>query len=303
MLLGGSRMGALSFDLGSRTGLRVGAPPVLVYGREGPVDVAVSDGSRGSEFAAVETYAFPDLRLGIRSRPLGILPAGGSLAPPPLDARYAIRCDDGLVPEPALRAFFAEVLRGVEPLESLELSDHQLTIRRDLGKDDPARWLAVAAGARDRARAIGSAIAALPFAVPEARDAWNAAAAAESAVVLPHLPALVFVRRAVRTAAGEQHELVCALTTLPGPKTRLDVLVDGPLPPEAISALHAEEPDELVAAMRQTFESLDAPSSQHVVAVADGFARDPRTTLAALEPIIAFWLRARGERRVDTAYR
>jgi hypothetical protein len=307
-LLGETRMRRIAEELAARAGLRVGEAPTLVEGREGMVAFAVEDGSRGAECIAVEVFTFPDLRLGTRSRPLGILPVGGSLAPPPFDARFAIKCTTEAVPDDTLRAFFARVLEDADHVERIEVGDHRVVVRR-AGADDPAWWLDVTVRARSRAKAIASAIASLPSRVADAnaRAAWMSTATEESAHLLPHLPAIHGIRRTVRTASGEQRGLVCSIETVvdgDATATRVDVDLDAPLPAHAIPTLHEGEPaDDLVRALRATFPRIEAPSPEHVAAIAPGFARDPRPVLATLDTLLAWVLRARGERRVDAPYR
>src|SRR5438094_8854402 len=102
-------MTEIARDLASRTGLRAGRAPVLVFGASPPIEFAVEDASHGSEIAAREVHTFPNLGLHLRSRPLGILPAASSLTPAWLDDRFAIQSKSS-VPEAALRKFLQYVL-------------------------------------------------------------------------------------------------------------------------------------------------------------------------------------------------
>lgn len=308
-LLGDSRMAAVARDLAARTGLAAGASPVLVSGAHGMVAFSVEDASRGSETAAREVYAFPDLALGAHSRPLGILPAGRGLAPPPVAARWAIHCD-ARVPEDALRAFFASALDAFGDADALALSDRHLSLRRRLASDDSARWLEIVEGARARAARLSAAIAALPFPAEGARAAWTRTAEEEQAFLLPHLPALVGIRRAVRVASGEQREARGAIVTTSEGTTRVEVDLDTPLPPEAVAALGDADAHgagaasaELLRQLRASFEALDVPHPQHMDAVAAGVAADPRALLPALDALVAWSLHARGERPVVAPYR
>lgn len=304
-LLGGSRLAALAQDLAQRAGLRPGTPPTLVTGSAGMVSLAVDDASHGSEFAARERYMFPDLGLQIRSRPLGILPVSKSLAPPSIADRWAIQCSDMLDTQP-LQAFFARILGDVGPIDQLELSDHVLSIRRPLHADDPARWLAVAAGARERARIIADAIAILPSPDPGLRTTWERCAAEEAAFLLPHLPAIVGIRRSARLSNGEQREFQCAITTVRGKKvaTRIEIDLDEPIPAAAAEALHDEETkDDILVGLRSIFSALQAQTPNHLLAIAEGSHPDPRTFLPAIDRIVSWTIRARGERQADAPYR
>ena len=304
--LGEARMRIVANELAARTGLRAGETPVLVEGREGAVAFSLEDASRGGESAAAEVFTFPDLHLGARSRPLGVLPIGSSLAPAPLDQRFALKCATERVDQEALRAFFARALSNASGTEHLEVSDHRIALRR-VGVDDPAWWLEAARAAQARAKEIAAAIAALPFADPSARAAWTAAASEESAHLVPHLPAISGVRRAVRTVGGDLRELSASVETRwdgDEATTRIDVDLDTPLPAHAIPSLLDPAPtDDLLRALRSAYAHLEAASPTHLVAIAQGFAADPRPALAALDTVLAWTLRARGERRADAPYR
>jgi hypothetical protein len=299
-LLGESRLSAVARDVAQRTGTIAGTPPVLVSGKHGAVTFTVEDASRGSEIAAREIHTFPDLGLHLRSRPIGLLPILSTIAPESVSDRWAIRASSTIV-DPILASFLTSFLTDAAGVDELELSDHRLVLRRLLRADDLQSWLAAVEYTAARARNIADAISALPF-PREGAPAWSGTASEEGAFLLPHLPAIVGIRRALRVSSGEQREAVCAIVTN-GETTRVEVALDAPLPPEAIAALHAETPDDLVRALRETFESVEAPSPQHITAVAKGFMPDPRKLLPALDTILVWSLRARGERRMDIPYR
>jgi hypothetical protein len=300
-LLGESRMVVLARDLASRTNSQAGNPPVLVYGSHGPIAWAVEDASRGSETAAREVHVFPNLGMHLRSRPLGILPVGSSLAPRWLADRFAIQSSTP-VPAATVARFLEQILDDAGNAVELQFSDHMLGLRFRLGADDHRSWLGAVATAQMRARKLVDAITALPFAHEEARAAWTSTALEENAFLLPHLPAIVGIRRGARVASGEQREAVCTIAT-DEKKTRIEVDLDADLPAQAVAALHAGDGDELVRALRTTFESVDAPTPKHLTAVVPGFTPDPRTLLPGLDTMLAWSLHARGERRMDLPYR
>jgi hypothetical protein len=304
--LGGERLALIGRAIAERTGLRAGTPPRLAYGREGIVDLYIEDASRGSEVGALEVHVFPDLGLGTQLRLRGWF-EGAGVAPDFVAQRWAIHVSDEThISEETLRAFFARVLVATESAVDLQLSDHRLALRWRLAADTGAAWVSVAEAGRARARAITEAIGALPFPDGIAREAWTTAAAIESAVLLPHLPALHGVTRSARTVGSDVRTLTCSLVTVRErgeTRTRLDASFDAPLPPEAARALAGGAEDELLRALRGTFASLEAATPEHVIGIAEGAHADPRPLLAALDTLLEWALRARGERRAVGAYR
>lgn len=310
--VGQSRLAVLATFLGARMGLPSAAPPALLQGAAGAVSFWLTDGSRGSEYAAIETYEFPNLHLGLRSRPAGLFTSSSPLAPAWLVDRHALQLDQHRgVPAPAvMRAFLDAVLDIPHDVVELQLSDHRLSFRRLLPSDDAREWLRAAEPMPERARRLAAAIASLPFGIEDRNlaEAWTATAREEQATLLAHVPAIVGIRRAVRTLAGEERTFVASLTTHwqpdDAPSTWMDIaLVAAPLTDQAMRELASASTNELLVAARSRFPDIHATTPEHLIAVAPGLAGDPRTLLGALDDLVAWVLQARGERRVDAPYR
>lgn len=303
--VGSMRLGAIAAELARATGLRLGKQPVLVEGADGMVKMALEDASRGSEFAALHVFTYPDLALGLRSRPRGILPARRSLAPAELAEEWTIACADD-APKEAVGKLAATALASALGIESLYVSDRRLSFRQRLVADAPESWLDATRRLQMRAREIARAIAELPARDPGSLPAWERAARVENAFLLRHVPSLAEVRRTARTHTGEERSLVATLSTRhgeDGTTTRLEIDLDADVPADAVKHLHEGDTDELARALLAAFTSVDVPTPRRVIAETAGFTADPEPVLALLDSVLAWSMKARGERRVDAPYR
>lgn len=309
--VGQSRLATLAAFLASRMARPTATPPALFQGQETFVSFWLQDGSRGSDYAALESFEFPALHLGLRTRAAGLFTPAAPATPAWLSGNYALAHarHPGVPTEDVLRAFLAEVLALPADIQELNLSDHRLTFRRRLQTDNAEEWLEAALPLPGRALRIARAIEALPFALQDVamRDAWIATAREEDALLLGHSPAIVGIKRGVRTVGGEERSFTAALTThweAEAPSTWLDIaLGDAWLSPRALEELSSDTPHELIRAARALFGDLHATTPDHLVAVRPGLQQDPRTLLPALEALIEWVLLSRGERRADAPYR
>lgn len=314
--VGSERLRRVSMAMAQASGLRQGLPPVLVDGAQGPVSLRLVDSARGGNIGVLVEMTYPEVELGIRFRPLGVLEGfrESPLLPAGLRDQYLLRAEPEAGRSPVadadLQAFFGAVLAELGKPDEVRLSDHHFALHYTLPNDEVERMTEIARFARSRAESLADAIARLPF-PPElsaSRAAWQAVAAEQSATLVPTGPAIHGVAMRARVVGGEERGLVAAIrtiTTKKGPRTRVEVDLRGaPLPKPARAELEAEAPIDRVRPVRAVFPEAHVLGDGATVTLErDGFTQDPRALLSALETFLWWVLEVRGERRADAPYR
>ena len=309
--LGVDRLRQISRAMADASGLRPGGAGRFVEGELGPVAVCVSDDPRGGRLGVELTLDYPDLGLGIAFRRLGML--GGlrssPLLPPRMAQDYSLRLEahGPERDERGLAAFVAAMLGDLGGSDEVRFSDRQLAMHVPLASDDVEPMVAVARFARDKARAIGEAILALPFPVEVDAScrAWRAAAEQEEASLVPSRPSLHGLVLRARLVDGDERVLRATLETVwqgGQAATRAELDLRGvPLPEDARQELL--DGSDRLGRVRETFPEAEVASAERVALLREGFTADPRTLLPALSDFLGWLLEARGERRADQPYR
>ncbi len=313
--VGGQRLRQSASAMAQATGLRLGRHPTLVEGAVGPVLLRVADGPRDGRIGIEVDLDFPDVELGISFRPLGMLDGfrRSPLLPASLADRYLLRvAPEGKtrpkVDEGAVAPFIAALLEGIGGADEVRLADHHLGMHFAMRDDGTQEMIAIASFALARAKAIGDAIARLPF-PPEleaARPAWHAAAAEQGAVLVPTGPALHGLSFGARVLGGEVRRIGASIHTVygdDGPTTRVDVdLREAPLSKEAIAELDGGASERLEP-LRAVFPATRAEGRERASLEVPGTIADPRSLFPGLELFLWWVLETRGERRADMPYR
>jgi hypothetical protein len=107
---------------------------------------------------------------------------------------------------------------------------------------------------------------------------------------------------------GDGERAICATirTAFNGiqPVTRVELdLGEAPLPKDAANELDDEAASDRLKAVRETFATIRAPSTDRVELERPAPTRDPRQLFPAIEAFFAWLLDRRGERRQLGAYR
>lgn len=304
-ILGGERLRRMASVMAREAGLHEGHLPLLVHGAVGPVTVKIRDAAGGEGLGIDVEYTFPDVELGIGFEPRGTFHAfrDSPLLPSGLD-EYFLRV---AVDEPALAGFFAQLIGNMPAARSIRLSDHHLSFHVRLPDDDPARMVALARAAKDRARRIRDAISQLPgpAAFAPLRALWERVAAEHQAFLVPSGPALHGLTIRARILGGEERAMGVTLRTVwaeAGPSLRADLdLASMPIPSKALRML--EGPDELLATVRATFAAIVVPSDGRSATLDAAAWTDPRVLLPAIEAFLFWAIAARGEHRSNAPYR
>ena len=313
--VGGERLRHIASAMARATGLRLGRHPTLVEGVVGPVSLRVADGPRDGRIGIEVDLDFPDVELGISFRPLGMLDGfrRSPLLPASLGDRYLLRVTPEektrpKVDDAAIAPFIAALLEGADGADEVRLADHHLGMHFAMRNDGSEEMIAVASFALARARAIGEAIARLPF-PPEleaARPAWQAAAAEQGAVLVPTGPALHGLSFGARVLGGEVRRIGASIRTSygdDGPATRVELdLREAPLSQEAIAELDAGTA-ERIKPLRAIFPTTRAEGRERATLELPGTTADPRTLFPGIELFVLWVLETRGERRADVPYR
>ncbi|MDB4942349.1 MAG: hypothetical protein JWP97_1883 [Labilithrix sp.] len=309
--VGGERLRLLASSMAHGSGLREAPLPTLVEGTRGFVAVRLTDAPRAATLGIDVDFTFPDLGLGIEFRRRGILDGAAQWQVPAALGEYRLR---SAPLDPSAQAFFDVLLAGISGVADVRLSDHHLGFHLLLANDDPARMLALARAAAERAAAIDAAIRQLPYApdLGATRAAWEAAAVEQNALLVPSGPALHGIVVRARVLGGEERRMVAAVHTVrhgTAPHTcRVDLLLDGAaLPAAGWPALESETEllgSEALRAVRAVFPFASVLSEGAAITL-EGAAwpGDPRTVLPVLDTFLGWVLEARGERRADAPYR
>ncbi len=313
--VGGERLRHIASAMAQATGLRLGRHPTLVEGVVGPVSLRVADGPRDGRIGIEVDLDFPDVELGISFRPLGMLDGfrRSPLLPASLGDRYLLRIlpeerTRPNVDEAAIAPFLAALLEGIGSADEVRLADHHLGMHFAMRDDGTQEMIAIATFALARAKAIGDAIAGLPFPpeLEDARAAWQAAAAEQGAVLVPTGPALHGLSFGARVLGGEVRRIGASIRTAygdDGPTTRVELdLREAPLSKEAIAELDAGSA-ERIKPLRAIFPTTRAEGRERATLELSGTTADPRSLFQGIELFLWWVLETRGERRADVPYR
>lgn len=314
-LVGAERIHGLAMAMAQATGLRAGRLPTLLEDRVGAVTVRIVDGPRDGKIGLDTELLFPDLELGLRFRPLGVLEGFRSspLLPPGIDEGYLLRLSPErgrpTIPDDVIAELLRVLVGDLRSADEVQLDDHRVAFHLSVPHDGAQAMVAFAQFVHAKAQAIGDAIASLPFpaAFAAARPAWAATAAEQGATLTSTGPSLHGVTRSARVIGGEARTMRITIRTTWGetgqPGIAVDVdLRDVPLPKTAWAALGGEE----IAALRgvrAAFPEIDGASVDAVTLASPSWANDPRSLFPPLEQFFGWVLDARGERRVDAPYR
>lgn len=303
--VGSERLRMLSTFLAHATGLQPARLPTLVEGAIGNVGVRLTDSPRAGRVGLDVDLTFPDVELDATFRPLGMLEGfrQSPHLPEPLRAGYLLRFEPSMpIDDAALAGFTEVVLGGLGNAEEVRFSDHHVGFRVPLTSDGSEQLEPIAHFACAKAKAIGDAIARLPFpaSLGGSAAAWHATAAEQGAVLVPTGPSLHRLVFRSRILGGEERALGASIRTTwrkDGPVTIADLDLRGmPLPTTALEG-------DTLAGVRAVFPDVHAPGAEHVVLERPGFTADPRSLFVGIEAFFAWLLDRRGERRADAPYR
>ena len=153
--VGSERLRRVSMAMAQTAGLRQGLPPTLVEGAHGPVSLRLVDSARGGNIGVMVEMTYPDVELGIRFRPLGVLEGfrESPLLPPGLRDQYLLRCEPeggrAALADADLEAFFGPVVGELGKPDEVRLSDHHFALHYTLPNDEVERMTEIARFARD----------------------------------------------------------------------------------------------------------------------------------------------------------
>lgn len=317
--VGSARLRLSAAAMASQTGFEVGREPVLVEGSVPPVSVRITDAAREGALGLDLELVFPDLGLGTSFHKRGLLDGfrESPLLARPLADEYVLRAKpDDLAPpvdEAALAAFYAVALGGLETATELRVSDHHVACHFALADDDGKRMTDFALFAKQKASAIGAAIARLPFpsALASSRSAWQAVASEESGILVPTGPSLHGLTFGAQLFDGSERTIGVAIRTVwrtADPETHVDIALRTATVPDAAASdfagdgLTGEKGGELARAVRETFGTVDVHGGNATLSRA-GFTPDPRTLFPAIEAFLSWLLEVRKERRATAPYR
>ena len=281
---------------------------------ESNVTVVLEDGGPGRVSAR---WLFPPLALGLAVRQrtiLGEIAHGGhDETPAVLAATHIVSAkpESPFVVPGVVRAFLDVACAGLTETESLQLSDMQLANVEALHGDERAEtYRELVMRVRERASAIGRAIAALPFSTPGVDAArWRELAAAERATLLPHGPSVLGLRREVRTRFGESRFFSADLLTRfeqGHASTQLVVRAENLVVPEEVTrdgVVDSVEAGSWLGPLRSVFPDMRVAAPNLLTLVAPSVCADPRTLVESLDAAIGWFLSLAGEQRADSAYR
>jgi len=310
--VGSDRLRLTAAAMASAVGFGVARAPRLLEGAVGAVGVTVTDAPYEGRLGVDVDFTFPSLHVDIAMRPLGMLDGfrDSPLLPRAFRDRYLLRCAEARVDDAALASLFEVMLDGLAGAEALRLSDHHLGFHLFIANDEGERMVAVAREVREKARAIGEAIARLPFppSLAGARPAWEATAVEQSAILVPSGPSLHGIALRARVLGGEERVVPVAIRTRwseQGPRTCVDLdLRACPLPKEGVLELVGEHGprDGRVRAAYAVFGGVQLTATS-LTLEHGAWTPDPRVLLSPVESLFGWILDVRGERRVDAPYR
>lgn len=298
--------------VGETAGVR-GRFPVLVRFTVSGIVVTFEDAGPGELRI---WWHLPPLAFGLELHQRGLLRAltlrGVDQTPSALAGSYIVSSapESPLVP-PGLVLGFLDTFCVDLGLGEVSLSDARLGRLESLPADDVATLRSLLDRARMRASAMAAAVAALPFLTPGADPArWREAAVAEGAMLLPHRPAIIGIRRQVRTTFGELREFSVDVITHVNANgaitTELRVRALSIVVPAQVAADGVVDEAEAMAwlgPLRSRFTEMLVPSPGLLTLVAAGAALDPRPIIEAADAATQWFLAQIGERRADGAYR
>lgn len=310
--VGAARVRQSARVMAERIGLPEGRTPVLVEGAIGPVWVRVSDAPHGPKMGVRANFSFPDTELGIVFRPRGWLGSGASPGLSPALAKLytlAFEPDEGAPPTApeAAAAFVGALSSGLEGASSIQLGDGALSAHFTMFDDDGERIATLASLVRHKAEQIVSAVAALPPApwmTPTTADAWRAAAAEVSAVLVANEPKLWRVPVSARLFGGVDVTIFATVGTRYGAeekRTIVDVdLKTLPLPEGVDESTIVGSSSSTMTSIRAVFPHVSVRGKSATLARA-GTTEDPRSILPILGELLSWVLEVRGLRREAAA--
>lgn len=315
-VVGSERLRLLAAAMALSTGLREGRAPTLVEGAAGPVTLRIIDAPREARLGIDVDITFPDVELGIEFRRRGLLDGfrESPLLPAPLANAWVLRCSRDDVASPsshaAVSSFMRTVLDDLANADEIRFADHHLSLHFTLPNDEPDRMVEIARVAHARAKAIGDAIASLPFpaSVVAAQSAWQATAGEQGAFLVPTGPSLHGLSFRARVVGGEERVIGATIRTAwtkDGPTSHVDVdLRAAPMPKAACDELESETPTDRLRAVRAAFPSAHVLEAGRAATLErSDWSSDPRALLPAIETFFWWLLDARGEQRADLPYR
>ncbi|NOU29866.1 MAG: hypothetical protein HOO96_18330 [Polyangiaceae bacterium] len=303
----------LAAQVAAQMGALAGEAPTIVTGEEAHVVFALSYALHKADLIRVR-LAFPSLHLGIRFRPLGLLEGfrGSPLLPERIATGFLLRCDgapEHLTGEDLAR-FFARLFEPFAGAGEVVLDDASLEVVEP-AEEREGVLVALADVARTHAGRVAEAIADLPFPpdmTEAARAAWRDLAAAEQAMLLPHLPALARVRRVRRGGVDEACSFTFDLTVVRDAEkigTELAVHFDEPLP--AGASLTAARESAALGPLRALFPHLETTVTGDgrlvLVGRSDGALEDPHVVLPVLDGLFDWAIALRGSLPARSPYR
>lgn len=282
---GSSRLRQRSARIAAETGLREGRGSLLVEGEPAGIRLHVRDVTQQGIPSIDVELDYPDLGLGLSLRE---------------DRVHAAR--------PVPQGFADALLPSVQPGVSVRLSDHQLGFRYRLADDGVVRLIEETRRAIRHAERVANAIHALPFPEGIAPDPWRSLAEATGAFLVPSVPSLSGIAFHRITATQDERRLLGTIQTVwkDGiPRERVFLyLVGAPLPEKAILPLANGIFPEALAALRDTFSILRVTSNGGVLTLEGSAASaDPGALVPALESVVDWVLRERGEEPSGSPYR
>ncbi len=312
--VGSERLARLAEAMARASGLTPGdRRPILASGNIGPVTVSILDLPRNAQLGAQLDLSFPDLELGLRFREAGFFAAASPMLPERMRARHQLLLepDRGRPPAPAeaVSAFADAIFADVWNADELRLSDHYLSAYVKLADDEEPTMVALARVAANRARAIGEAIAALPFpaVVAHARPAWQRFAEDHSAFLVPSGPSIHGLVLRARVTAGDERTLGATIRTGwsdEAPALHVDVDLRG-APLLAKTMFPANEAlNGKAMTVRAAFPGVTIAEDGLSARLAGGsWGEELRPVLSVLETFFEWVLETRGEKQHDSPYR